>query len=469
MLSWTVKKGTEKYSGKTISAQRVLEEYFSVPLTLSAFLSPLSLSLFKFKISFMPIIADLHVHSKYAQAVSPRMSLFELQRQAEMKGIDVIGTGDFTHPLHFKAIKTELEPAEPGLLKYRGASSKVRFMLTTEICNIFYSKTKQEKRIHSVVLAPSLDCVRKINLELAQWGHLEEDGRPTFRRHVKDLVRFLRLVDPDILCIPAHLWTPWYSLFGSNFGFNSLEECFEEETPYIHAIETGLDSDPAMNRRVPQLDDVACVSFSDAHSPEKVGREATVFGTALNYHEMIGAIREKNPEKLLYTIEVDSRYGKYYWDGHRKCGTVMNPAETRNRKYLCPVCRQKVTVGVQHRVEALAQRTEEFTPPAAIPFRTVLPLQMILADALGKETQSKTVEQEYGRLTAQLGTEFDILLTRTEGELQLAAHPLIAEAILAVREKNYSLEPGYDGLWGKPFIIPAERRRMFARPQMEMF
>ncbi len=417
----------------------------------------------------MAIIADLHVHSKYARAVSPRMTLKELLRQAEIKGVDVIGTGDFTHPLHFQTIESELEPAEPGLFKYRASQSRVRFMLTTEVCNIFYSKSGQEKRIHTVVLAPSLESVQTMKRELAKWGHLEEDGRPTFRRHVKDLVRFLRSVDPDILCIPAHVWTPWFSLLGSNFGFNSLEECFEEETPFIHAIETGLDSDPAMNRRVPQLDGVACVSFSDAHSPEKIGREATVFGTALDYRQMALALRSQDPQKLLSTIEVDSRYGKYYWDGHRKCEARLDPAQTRRSKPFCPVCRQKPTIGVSHRVETLAQRGEAFLPPGSIPFRTILPLEVILADSLAKDAHSQTVAQEYARLTHQLGTEFDILLARTEAELRLAARPLTVEAILAVRAGNYSIQPGYDGLWGEAQIISEERHLAFSRPQMEMF
>ncbi len=417
----------------------------------------------------MPIVADLHVHSKYSQAVSPRMDLSELLRQAEIKGIDVIGTGDFTHPLHFQAIQNELEPAEPGLFRYRGAKSSVRFLLTAEVCNIFYSRTKQEKRIHTLLLAPSLEAVQELNRTLASWGHLEEDGRPVFRRQAKDLVKLARGVHPEILLIPAHLWTPWYSLLGSHFGFNSLEECFEEETPGIHAIETGLDSDPAMNRRVPQLDGTTCVSFSDAHSPEKVGREATVFGTALNYHEMAQAIHARSPQKLLYTIEVDSRYGKYYWDGHRRCENQMAPAETRRHKYLCPVCKQKTTLGVRHRVETLAQRPESFIAPSSIPYKTILPLEVILADALGKDSGSKTVENEYAHLIAQLGPELKILLDVPEGTLKLAAHPLIAEAILAVREGNYTVQPGFDGIWGKPCIISQERRLAFSRPQMEMF
>ncbi len=417
----------------------------------------------------MPIIADLHVHSRYAQAVSPRMTLAELLRQAEIKGVDVIGTGDFTHPLHFEAIENELEPAEPGLLRMRNSSSRVRFLLSTEVCSIFYSKSRQEKRIHTLLLAPSLESVREVNRELAHWGHLEEDGRPTFRRHAKDLVHFLRSVHPDILAIPAHAWTPWYSLFGSNFGFNSIEECFEEETPFIHAIETGLDSDPAMVRRVPQLDGVACVSFSDAHSPEKIGREATIFGTALDYHAMVRAIREKDPQGLLRTLETDSRYGKYFWDGHRKCGVALSPAETRRRKHLCPACRSKVTVGVAHRIETLAQRPEDWREPSAIPFQTILPLEEILANSLGRETGSKAVETEYKRLIQALGPELKILLEVSESDLKLAAHPLTAEAVLALREKNYSVVPGYDGAWGKPEMISEERRLVFTRPQMEMF
>lgn len=417
----------------------------------------------------MPIIADLHVHSSYAQAVSPRMNLTELQRQAEIKGIDIIGTGDFTHPLHFKAIEEELESAEPGLFKIKNSASRVRFMLTAEVSNIFYGKTRQEKRIHTLLLAPSLEIVRKLNQELARWGHLEEDGRPTFRRHVKDLIRLTRELHPDILPIPAHAWTPWYSLFGSHYGFNSIEECFEEETPYIHAIETGMDCDPAMIQRVSQLDNVACVSFSDAHSPERIGREATVFGTALDYHAIVRAIREKNPAHLLSTLETDSRYGKYFWDGHRKCNVSFSPAETRKHQYLCPVCGNKVTVGVAHRIETLAQRPEGWRPASAIPFQTVLPLEEIIANSLGRERKSKTVETEYELLIQKLGSELKILLEVTESDLHLATHPLIAEAIMALREKNYTVTPGYDGVWGKPEMISADRRLVFTRPQMEMF
>jgi len=397
------------------------------------------------------------------------MTLAELLRRAEIKGIDVIGTGDFTHPLHFKAIQNELEPAEPGLFRYRSSKSPVRFLLTAEVCNIFYNRTKQEKRIHTLLLAPSLEAVAALNAQLASWGHLEEDGRPVFRRQAKDLVKLTRSVHPEIFLIPAHLWTPWYSLLGSHFGFNSLEECFEEETPAIHAIETGLDSDPSMNRRVPQLDGVTCVSFSDAHSPEKIGREATVFGTALNYHEMVNAVHARDPQKLLYTLEVDSRYGKYYWDGHRRCENRLEPAETRRHKYLCPVCKQKTTLGVKHRVETLAQRPENFIAPASIPYKITLPLEVILADSLGKEAGSKTVENEYERLTTLLGSELDILLAVSEETLKLAAHPLVAEAILAVREGNYTVQPGFDGVWGKPCIISQERRLAYSRPQMEMF
>lgn len=417
----------------------------------------------------MPIIADLHVHSSYAQAVSPRMNLAELLRQAEIKGIDLVGTGDFTHPLHFKAIEETLEPAEPGLFKMRKSSSSVRFLLSAEVSNIFYGKSRQEKRIHTLLLAPSLEIVRKLNQELALWGHLEEDGRPTFRRHVKDLIRFTRELHPEILPIPAHAWTPWYSLFGSNYGFNSIEECFEEETSFIHAIETGLDCDPAMIQRVSQLDTVTCVSFSDAHSPERIGREATLFGTALDYTSIIRAIREKNPKHLIGTLETDSRYGKYFWDGHRKCDVSLSPAETRKRKYLCPVCKSKVTVGVAHRIETLAQRPEGWSSPSAIPFQTILPLEEIIAHSLDRERKSKTVETEYSQLIEKLGSEFKILLDVTENDLRLAAHPLIAEAIMALRGKDYSVKPGYDGVWGKPEMISADRRLGFTRPQMEMF
>lgn len=417
----------------------------------------------------MPIIADLHVHSSYAQAVSPRMSLTELQRQAEIKGIHLIGTGDFTHPLHFKAIEEQLEPAESGIFKMKNSASPVRFMLSSEVSNIFYGKLRQEKRIHTVLLAPSMEVVRKLNQELALWGHLEEDGRPTFRRHVKDLIRFTRGLHPDILPIPAHAWTPWYSLFGSNYGFNSIEECFEEETPYIHAIETGMDCDPAMIQRVSQLDGITCVSFSDAHSPEKIGREATVFGTGMDYTAIVRAIREKNPQHLLGTLETDSRYGKYFWDGHRKCNIALSPAETRKRKYLCPVCKNKVTLGVAHRIETLAQRPEGWRPAAVVPFQTILPLEEIIAHALDREKSSKSVETEYAQLIQKLGPELKILLEVPESDLQLAAHPLIAESIIALRGKNYSITPGYDGVWGKPEMISADRRLVFTRPQMEMF
>ena len=417
----------------------------------------------------MPLVADLHVHSSYAQAVSPRMTLAELERQSRIKGIDIIGTGDFTHPLHFKAIEESLEPAEPGLFKMKSSSSPVRFILSAEVSNIFYGKFKQEKRIHTILLAPSLETVKKLNQELSCWGHLEEDGRPTFRRHVKDLIRLIRQLDPDILAIPAHAWTPWYSLFGSQYGFNSIEECFEEETPYINAIETGMDCDPAMIQRVDHLDNIACVSFSDAHSPERIGREATLFNTHLDYHAIICAIREKDRSRLSGTLETDSRYGKYYWDGHRKCGTSLSPPQTRKHKYVCPQCRQKVTVGVLHRIETLGHRPEGWTPASAIPFTTILPLEELIADSLGRERASKAVSSEYHQLIQKLGSELKILLEVSESDLHLAAHPLTAEAIIALRKKNYSVIPGYDGLWGKPQMISEDRRLAFNRPQMEMF
>lgn len=406
----------------------------------------------------MKIIADFHIHSKYSRATSKEMEIETLARTAEMKGINLLGTGDFTHPQYFAELQGALEPLGNGFFKLkksakdRGGSSPVHFILTVEVSNIFSAGGKA-KRIHTVILAPSFEAAAKINSGLARWGKLASDGRPVFGRHVKDLVKLVLDISPDCLLIPAHAWTPWFSVFGSMSGFNSIEECFEEEAKNIFAIETGLSSDPAMNWRLSALDKITLISNSDSHSPARIGREANVFDCAMDYFEILDVIRKGDPERFLYTIEFFPPEGKYHFDGHRDCRIVFEPKQSREHEYLCPNCGKKLTIGVMHRVEELADRPENFTPPGKIPFKNMVPLDEIIADALGQNVGTKAVHQEYERMIQNLGPELTILFDLKEETLKLHALPRVAQGILKVRNGEVEIEPGYDGVYGKVKIF----------------
>src|SRR3989338_3335354 len=331
----------------------------------------------------MKIISDLHIHSRFSRATSNTLNIPNLEKYAKIKGLNLLGTGDFTHPEWIKELKNELTEDGSGILKTK---TGFNFLLQTEI-SLIYSQDGKGRRVHNIVLAKNLDIVDQINTQLRKKGRLDYDGRPIFGISCVEFVEFMKNIDKGIEIIPAHIWTPWFSMFGSNSGFDSIKECFKEKTDEIHAIETGLSSDPAMNWRLSQLDNLSIVSFSDLHSywPWRIGREATIFNCKLDYDEIIKSLRNKSIEM---TIEVDPNYGKYHLDGHRACNVCLEPKESIKNKNICPKCKRPLTVGVLQRVEHLADRNEGFKPKDAKPFKSLIPLSEILSALLGAALSS---------------------------------------------------------------------------------
>ncbi len=401
-------------------------------------------------------IADFHIHTRFSRATSREMTLENIARWARLKGVDLMGTGDFTHPAYFSELRSKLEEAEKGLYRLKEGERTVRFILTTEVCNIFDQGKRRNRRIHTLIFAPDLETVERINKTLSRYGELQQDGRPTFTFPVKDLVKMILDCSERCLLVPAHAWTPWYSVFGANSGFDSLEECFEEEARNIHAIETGLSSNPQMNWRLSALDRITLISNSDAHSPNRIGREANVFSCEMTYDEITRVIREKDPRGFLFTIEFFPEEGKYHFDGHRSCGVLFSPKETKEHNYLCPVCGKRLTVGVMHRVEELADRPEGYVPAGAIPAIHLVPLDEIIAEALGVGREAKGVEREYLRLVEAAGSEFAVLLDLPSEELRRIAPARVFEGIMRVRRGELEIVPGHDGVYGKIQIFPEQ-------------
>jgi uncharacterized protein (TIGR00375 family) len=403
----------------------------------------------------MEFIADFHIHSKYSRATSREMQVENLAETAKKKGITLLGTGDFTHPLYLTELKAKLKPAGSNLYALNQGGDRIRFILTTEVSNIFRFRDKTRK-IHTLIFAPSLEVVERINAKLSKWGRLNADGRPIFSFPVKDLVKLVLDISPDCFLVPAHAWTPWFSLFGANSGFDSIEECFQEEAENIKAIETGLSSDPEMNWRLSALDNIILISNSDAHSPSKIGREANVFQGQLDYHEIISAMQyptDNKATRLLYTLEFFPEEGKYHYDGHRTCGVVLPPTETHKLDDICPNCGKKLTIGVMHRVEKLADRSAGFVPRGSIPTKHLVPLEEIIAAALGCGVETAAVKKEYNRLISSAGTEFNLLLHLSEKELAPFTPAKILTGILNVRQGKLAVLPGYDGVYGKVTIL----------------
>lgn len=393
------------------------------------------------------------------------MELPCLARWAKVKGIDLLGTGDFTHPEWFAHLEEHLVPQGNGLYRY----ADVWFLLTAEVAAI-WNQDGQLRKVHLVLLAPSLGAVTRINSELAKIGNLVADGRPVFGASAKRLVEVVWSSEPAAEVIPAHAWTPWFSVFGSRSGFDSLEECFGEHTRRIFAIETGLSSDPAMNWRVSALDGVALISCSDAHSPSKLGREATLFSLSEpSYAGIISALKERDRSRFLGTVEFFPEEGKYHYDGHRVCGVVLSPEEASARKNICPVCGKPLTLGVLHRVEALADRLDGEGPANRVPYHSLVPLEEIIAQALDVQPGTKGVTGGYEKLVSRFGTEFDILLRLAEEELRSGTPPRILDGIMKVRAGNLRIEPGYDGVYGKITIPFEEEKTVPASPQLSLF
>jgi uncharacterized protein (TIGR00375 family) len=400
----------------------------------------------------MKFIADFHLHSKYSRATSSQMDLENLDKFAKIKGIKVLGTGDFTHPLWFKEIKEKLEPAQEGLFKLKNSTSETRFILTSEISCI-YSKNYKVRKIHILVFAPSLEIVEKINGYLSIVGNLKADGRPILGLDAKELVKIVLNISQDCLIVPAHLMTPWFSLFGSKSGFDSIEECFEDYSKYIFAGETGLSASPDMLWRMPDGRRITLISNSDAHSLSHLGREANVFDTELSYFAIKEAIKSKNPQKFLYTIEFFPEEGKYHYDGHRLCGVSLSPQESKKYNNICPVCHKLLTIGVLNRVEQLADRPEGFVPEAAIPFKRLVPLEEIIANVLNQKVGAIRVIQEYQKLIKNFENEFNILIEAKREDLEKVTLLEIVQGIINVREGKVLVIPGYDGVYGKIEVL----------------
>ncbi|MDI6733088.1 MAG: endonuclease Q family protein, partial [Planctomycetota bacterium] len=400
----------------------------------------------------MKFIADFHVHSKYSRATSRDMDVENLARWAEIKGINVISTGDFTHPNYFAELRLRLKPAEDGLYRLKKGNSITRFILTTETSHMFSIKGRSY-RVHIIIFAPDIETVTKINTKLSRIGNISSDGRPILGLPAKEMVKLLLDISPKCFIVPAHAWTPWFSVFGSASGFDSLEECFEEETKNIYCIETGLSSDPPMNWRLSALDKITLISNSDAHSPRKIGREANVFDCDLSYTEIINTLKTKDVTKLLYTIEFFPAEGKYHYDGHRACNIIFSPSESKKHNNICTVCKKKLTIGVCHRVEDLSDRAEGLLPPGAIPNKYLIPLEEIIAEALSVGVATQKVADEYKKLIARGKNEFHILLDMPIEEIKVIAPPRIAEGIQLMREKKLNIIPGYDGVFGKVAIF----------------
>jgi uncharacterized protein (TIGR00375 family) len=411
----------------------------------------------------MKFIADFHVHSKYSRATSKDMDVESMAKWASLKGVGLLGTGDFTHPFYFAELKQKLRPLGNGLFALKKeycqnlSQSDINFMLTTEVSNMF-QQGGGSRRIHTMIFAPSFEVVEKINNELSELGKLSSDGRPIFGFSAKELVEIITDVSDECFLVPAHAWTPWFSVFGANSGFDSIEECFEEQSKHISSIETGLSSDPQMNWRLSSLDKICLISNSDAHSPSRIGREANVFDCEMDFKEIIKTIKTKDKEKFLFTIEFFPEEGKYHFDGHRNCGILFSPTESRKNKNICPVCGRKLTVGVMHRVEALADRPEGFVPEGAIPCKHLVPLIEIIAEALNQGVETKGVENEYLKMVSTYGTEFRILLDLPLEELEKSTPPKILEGIKRVREGNINIIPGFDGVYGKIQIFEEKEK-----------
>ncbi|MDD5433291.1 MAG: endonuclease Q family protein [Candidatus Pacebacteria bacterium] len=403
----------------------------------------------------MRFVADLHIHSKYSRATSPQTDLEHLSAWAKIKGIKVLATGDFTHPIWFKELQEKLMESESGLYKLRSGDNGTRFILSSEISCI-YKKNNRVRKIHILVLAPNFEVVKKINVKLNAIGNLKSDGRPILGLDAKELAKIIFSASQDCLVIPGHIWTPWFSLFGSKSGFDKIEDCFEEITPQIYALETGLSSDPQMNWQLSALDRFALVSNSDSHSPEKIGREANVFNTNLSYLAIVEALKAKDPKKFLFTVEFFPEEGKYHFDGHRVCNIVFNPEQTKKAGGICPVCKKPLVVGVSNRVIELADRPLGYKPENAIDYKSIVPLKEVISEVLGVGPHSKQVSIKYEEMIKKYGSELSILLEIPISELEKTVPSQIAKAIDLMRQGKVKVNPGFDGVYGKIHILEDE-------------
>ncbi len=421
----------------------------------------------------MRIIADLQIHSKYSRACSQELNPGNIGIWADKKGIQVVGTGDFTHPKWLAELKDALEETKPGLYQLKDKSAKAYFMLTAEVSSI-YKQGDKVRRIHNMIWAPNFAAVDRIIAGLEKTGaNLKSDGRPIMGVKCPDLVKIVLEADPKNGIIPAHAWTPHFGLFGSLSGFDTIEEAFGDQSKHIFAIETGLSSDPQMNWQISGLDKFSLVSNSDAHSLRKIGREANVFEipeNKLSYDEIIRVIKNKDPKEFLYTLEFFPEEGKYHLDGHADCKFSCLPKDTKKYQGICSKCGKKLLLGVLNRTTHLADRPNVYTPPpGTVPFKSVIPLEEIIAETYGTGV-GKKVLATYERMVAQY-SEFEILLDLPRSNLDQIGDPMIVESIIRVREGKVKVEGGYDGVFGKIHIYSDEERKNLLKKaeQVELF
>lgn len=425
-------------------------------------------------------IADLHIHSHYSRATSRDLTFEHLARWAQLKGVQIVGTGDIAHPGWLAEMHATLEAAEEGLFRLKpeiakevaaqtpaACQSEVRFMLVGEISNI-YKRHDAVRKVHNLIFAPALDVVARIQQRLERIGNIRADGRPILGLDSRDLLEIVLDVDPRCALIPAHIWTPWFSMLGSKSGFDSVEECFGDLTSEIFALETGLSSDPPMNWRVSNLDHYTLVSNSDAHSPQKLAREATILRCDLSYDAILAALRSGDLEQFGGTLEFFPEEGKYHLDGHRKCGVCWAPPTTIAHNLRCPVCGKEVTVGVMHRVEVLADRPADQHPSRTTPYYNIVPLPEVLGEVYGVGAGARRVQQEYDKLLAKIGPELMILRHAPLEEIAAAGGSRLAEAIGRIRRGEIIAHGGYDGEYGTIRIF-ASGATSEVTPQLGLF
>lgn len=427
----------------------------------------------------MKYIADLHIHSPFSRATSSASNLAGLFAWAQVKGIHVIGTGDFTHPGWFFQLKEALVPAEPGFFRLKDAdvpqaiedvtpeTIQVRFVLTAEISNIYKRKEKVRK-VHNILLVPDFESAERINTRLASIGNIESDGRPILGLDSHDLLEIVMEESPEGFLVPAHIWTPWFSLFGSKSGFDAIEDCFGDLTGHIFALETGLSSDPDMNRMVSSLDRFTLISNSDCHSPSRLGREANMFDTGFDFFSIKDALKNPGNMEFLGTVEFFPEEGKYHLDGHRKCKICLDPEETRKLNGLCPVCNRPITIGVMHRVMELADRKRPYYPEGAPRFKNLIPIPEIMGEIMNLGPESKAVITQYARLIRLFGSEYNLFFSTPIEDIERLYSPLMAEAIKRIRTSKVIRDPGYDGEYGVIKVFE-ERELDLISGQLDLF
>lgn len=409
----------------------------------------------------MEYITDFHLHSKYAGACSDQLLLENIDKAVKEKGIGIIGTGDFTHPLWMKEIKEKLQ-GDNGIYKLKGSDTGTMFLVSSEVSTIFtkdksitsrgvFDRSGDVKKIHHIILSPNIEAAEQMNDQLKRFGNLTIDGRPQLDMSAAQLVETAMGVDKNMFVYPAHAWTPWFGVLGSISGFNSIEDAYEDQAKHVHALETGLSADPAMIWRVSSLDKFTLMSGSDAHSLPKIGREAVVMDidSEISYEKIIGMLKER---KIKLNIEFYPEEGKYHFDGHRNCGVSLSPSDAKRYNGRCPKCGKRLTLGVLHRVEDLADRAEGFRPDDSVPFVNAIPLQEIIAHALKKNATSPYVQRSYDKLVGSFGTEFNVLLKAEIAKVK-AVDPEVGRALDNVRQNRVRITPGYDGVFGTIDIL----------------